>query len=130
MASNSLPFSRSEAAQMRLDKKKGKVTYSYVNDFRVAEHCVRYSSLTGLLPSGPEPTGSQAKRALKTCITSTPPGLLSLRSMRSKNPAAPQGFQMPTDACSVWADSNRPQPIRSRHRARQGRGGRNYWCAD
>jgi hypothetical protein len=33
---------------VRLDKKKGKVTYSYVNDFGVAEHCVRYSSLAGL----------------------------------------------------------------------------------
>jgi len=45
---NSLPFSCLEATQMRLDKKKGIVTYAYVNDFRVAERCVRYSSLTGL----------------------------------------------------------------------------------
>jgi hypothetical protein len=48
MGPNSLPFSCLEATRMRLDKKKDGVTYSYVNDFRVAEHCVRYSSLTGL----------------------------------------------------------------------------------
>src|SRR5262249_4467767 len=48
MGPNSHPFSCLEATQMRLDKKKGKVTYAYVNDFRLAEHCVRYSSLTGL----------------------------------------------------------------------------------
>jgi hypothetical protein len=35
----SLPFSCLEATQMRLDKKVGAVTFSYVNDFRLAEHC-------------------------------------------------------------------------------------------
>jgi hypothetical protein len=48
MGPSSLPFSCLEATQMRLDKKRGNVTYSYVNDFRVAERCVRYSSLAGL----------------------------------------------------------------------------------
>jgi|SRR5262249_21686308 len=37
--SDSLPFSCLEATLLRMDKKVGPITYSYVNDFRVAEHC-------------------------------------------------------------------------------------------
>jgi hypothetical protein len=37
---DSLPFSCLEATQRREDKKVGGVMYSYVNDFRLAEHCV------------------------------------------------------------------------------------------
>jgi len=36
---NSLPFSCLEATRIRLDKKVGAVTFSYVNDFRLADHC-------------------------------------------------------------------------------------------